>query len=226
MILAFGEDGTALANNNRRIDDLVKAVDALKNTIMAQNTMVNKNYEELKIQVDKQAEIIAKQQQYLEYLDKKEREDNVVILGVPDEQESLDGAVTDEKKLDKIWTAAGVSGVAVTHPRLGGSLSQASGSARPRVHPILLTLADKNQRATILNNANRLKTSGDNYSRIYIKKDVHPSVRKAWRRLREVEAAEKAKPDNVGCAIRLDPRERKVYKDNIVIDTWNAQFSR
>ncbi len=39
-----------------------------------------------------------------------------------------------------------------------------------------------------------------------------------------MEAAEKAKPENVGYAIRLDTRERKVYKDNIVIDTWNAQF--
>ncbi len=224
MILASGEDGTALANINKRMDDVVKAVDALKNIITAQNTMANKNYEELKAQVDKQAEIIAKQQHYLEYLDRKEREGNVVILGVPDEQESMDGAVTDEEKLDKIWTAVGVGSVAGTHRRLGGGLSQASGGVRLRARPILLTLADKNQRGTILNNAKRLKTFGDNYSRIYIKKDVHPSVRKEWRRLREVEAAEKVKPENVGCAIRLDPRERKVYKDNTVIDTWNAQF--
>ena len=229
MILASGEDGTALANINKRMDDVVKAVDALKDTITAQNTMVNKNYEDLKAQVDKQAEIIAKQQQYLEYLDRKEREGNVVILGVPDEQESLDGAVTDEEKLNKIWTAVGMGGgVAGTHRRLGGGgLSQASGGTLPhlpRPRPILLMLADKNQRTTILNNANRLKTSGDNFSRIYIKKDVHPSVRKEWRRLREVETAEKAKPENVGCVVRLDPRERKVYKDNTVIDTWNAQF--
>ncbi len=224
MILAFGGDATALTNINKRMDDVVEAVDSLKNTITAQNTMVNKNYEELKAQVDKQAEIIAKQQQYLEYLDRKEREGNIVILGVPEEQESLEGAVTDGEKLDKIWTVVGVGGVAGVHRRLGGGLNQASGGARQRARPILLTLADKNQRATILTNANRLKTAGDNYRQIYIKKDVHPSVRKEWRRLREVEAAEKAKPENVGCSIRLDPRERKVYKDNTVIDTWNAQF--
>ncbi len=57
-----------------------------------------------------------------------------------------------------------------------------------------------------------------------MKKDVHPSVRKEWRRLPDVEAAEKAKPENVGCVIRLDTRERKVYKDDTVIDAWNAQF--
>ena len=38
-----------------------------------------------------------------------------------------------------------------------------------------------------------MKASGDNYNRIYTKEDVHPSVRKDWRRLREVEAAEKEK---------------------------------
>lgn len=60
MIMASGEDGTVLANIGKRLDDVVKAVDALKNTITAQDTMMNKNYEELKVQVDKQAEIIAK----------------------------------------------------------------------------------------------------------------------------------------------------------------------
>ncbi len=87
-----------------------------------------------------------------------------------------------------------------------------------------MTLADKNQRAIILNNASRLKTSGNNFSRIYIKKDVHPSIRKEWRRLRDVEAAERAKPENVGCTIRLDTRKREVYKDNTVTDAWDANF--
>ena len=100
--------------------------------------------------------------------------------------------------------------------------NQGSGGRPPRARPILLTLADKRQRVIILHNASRLKNSGDNFSRIYIKRDVHPRVRKEWRRLRDVETAKKAKPENVGCVIRLDKRERKLY--NVVIDTWNAQF--
>lgn len=118
----------------------------------------------------------------------------------------------------------GMVDVAVAHRRLGGGLNQAGGGTQPQAHLILLTLTDKIQRTTILSNASRLKACGGNFSRIYIKKDVHPSVRKEWRRLRDVEAAEKAKPENVGCVIRLDARELKVYKDNTVIDTWNAQF--
>ncbi len=225
MILASGGDDATLADINKRLDDVVKAVDALKNIITSPDSVMNKNYEELKARVDKQAEIIAKQQQYLEYVDRKEREGNVVILGVPDEHESLEGAVTDEQKLDKIWTAMGVGGVVGVHRRLrGGARQDGAAGAQPRQRPILLTLADKNQRAALLDNASRLKTCGDNFSRIYVKKDVHPSVRKEWRRLRDVEAAEKAKPENVGCVIRLDTRERKVYKDDTVIDAWNAQF--
>lgn len=120
--------------------------------------------------------------------------------------------------------AVGMDGVAGTHRRQGGRSNQASGGAPPRAYPILLAIADKSQRPTILHNASRLKDSGDNFSRIYIKKDVHPSVRKEWRRLRDVETAEKAKPENVGCVIHLDTLERKLYKDNVVINTWNAQF--
>lgn len=91
--------------------------------------------------------------------------------------------------------------------------------------PPHLTLRVKDQRTSILNNASQLKSAGDNFSRIYIKRDdVHLSIRKEWKRLRDMEAAENARPENVGCITRLDTKERKLYKDDVVIDSWNAQF--
>lgn len=70
-----------------------------------------------------------------------------------------------------------------------------------------------------------MKQAADEYSKIYVKKDVHPSVRKEWSRLRDAEKAEKERPENaVGCEIRLDTQERKLYKDGVVIDGWNQQF--
>ncbi len=63
MILASVEDNTTLAIIIKRQDDVVKAVDTLKGSITLQNNAIYKNYEELKAQVVKQAEIIAKQQQ-------------------------------------------------------------------------------------------------------------------------------------------------------------------
>ena len=68
-----------------------------------------------------------------------------------------------------------------------------------------------------------LKTSGELFKKIYIKKDIHPSIRKEWERLRSVEKTEKDRPENVGCVVRLDTQERKVYRDNVVIDSWNPQ---
>ena len=170
--------------------------------------------------MDKQSDIIAKQQLYLESLDRKEREANLVILGVPDEHESLDGAVSDEDKLQRIWSKVGVRNVVGTHRRLGKRTDTTDTSAR-RCRPILLTLQDKMLRGNILDQAKNLKTSGDVYKKIYVKKDIHPAVRKEWQRLRDVERTEKERPDNEGCVIRLDTRERKLYRDGQVIDSWS-----
>lgn len=83
-----------------------------------------------------------------------------------------------------------------------------------------MTLSSRAAIDKVLDKTKRLKEAGAPYERIFVKKDVHPSVRNEWKRLRDVEAAEKGRPENVGCAIRLDTRERKVYRDNVVIDSW------
>ena len=54
-----------------------------------------------------------------------------------------------------------------------------------------------------------------------MKKDVHPAIRKEWKRLRDVEAAEKVKPVNQGCTIQLDYKCREVNRDGVVIDKWS-----
>lgn len=224
-IMSSADETDALGKITKRLDEVMEEMKMLKNMMTSPDSQINQNYSELKSQVDKQAEILTKQQQFLETLDRKEREANIVILGVPDENEALDGAVTEEEKITKIWSEVGVAGVMGTHRRLGGSARPtATGAQSPRRRPILFTLANKHQRTLILQNAKHLKDAGDNYSKIFIKKDVHPSVRAEWRRLREVETREKARPENVGCTIRLDTRERKLYRDAVVIDSWNPQF--
>ncbi len=139
-------------------------------------------------------------------------------MSVPDEHDTLEGAAHDEEKISKILSKLGVDSVSGTHRRLGNNTTLGT-----RRRPILFTLADEGQRSTILDNANRLKTSGDNYNKIYAKKDVHPCVRREWRRLR-AETTEKAPPENAGCAVLLDTREGKLYRDADVIDSWNLQF--
>ena len=104
--------------------------------------------------------------------------------------------------------------------RLGGSASNADGT--PRRRAILVTVANRDERDMVLGKAKTLKTSGDVYSKIYIKKDVHIIVRNEWKRLRDAEKTEKERPENVGCNIYLNTREHQLYKDGEVIDKWSV----
>ena len=89
-----------------------------------------------------------------------------------------------------------------------------------RKRPILVRVRTRGDRDSVLSKAKDLKGAGDTFKTIYIKKDVHPAVRKEWARLSEAEKLEKEKPENQGVTIRLDTRERKLYKDDVVIDSW------
>lgn len=53
-------------------------------------------------QVDKQADIIARQQRFLEGTDRKERECSLIITGVPDVHECVEGATSCTEKIAKI----------------------------------------------------------------------------------------------------------------------------
>ena len=145
-----------------------------------------------------------------------------MVLGLPDESGALDGAVTDTDKLEQVWEKVGVAGVDCQHRRLGAVGVLTDGRRRNR--PLLLTFRDKDMRSRILANAKNLKTAGEKYAKIYVKKDVHPGVRREWQRLREAETKEKERPENVGHDIRLDTRQRKLYRDGVIIDSRNSQF--
>ena len=186
----------------------------LKTSLTDSQETSRKQVDELRQQVLKQNQVIAKQQQFLEQLDRKERECNLVILGVPDENESLEGATSDDDKVKKIWEKAGIT----CHIKSTLRLGKAGGSRR---RPVLAVVESRANRDTALEKARTLKSLNDTYNRIYIKKDVHPSVREEWKRLREVVQREKDRPENASSAINFDVRERKVYKDNVLIDQWS-----
>lgn len=201
-----------------KLNAVMTEVAELRRTLTSPESVLAGKFEELHERVDKQAEIIAKQQRYLEMLDRKDREMNLVVLGLPDEYEALDGATTDADKVNRVWDKMGVGDVQCQLRRLG-----ALPEGQRRNRPLLLTIRDQETRLRVLAAAKHLKTSGEKYSKIYVKKDVHPGVRKEWRRLREAEERERERPENVGSEIRLNTRERKLYRDDVVIDSWNPQ---
>ena len=198
----------------QKLDEITRELADLKDKLMLPESTFNRKLLVMQEQIDKQAEIIGKQQSFMEAIDRKERETKLVVLGVPDEGESLAGETTDEGKLKKIWREMEVTFNIESCRRLG------RGDPGGRKRPILVTLTSKGVRDDILGKARKLKEAGAPFDRIYVKRDQHPSVRNEWKRLREAEVAERAKPENVGCAIRLDTRERKLYRDVVVIHSW------
>lgn len=202
-----------------RLTAIANELSELKRAISSPESDINKKLAEMQSQMNKQAEIIAHQQRFLEVADRRERETRLVVMGVPDDQESLETATTDEDKLKKVWATIGADFRVCSHRRLGHRAGGTNGTKRP----ILVDLDSRLIRESILEKTKRLKEAGRPYDRIFIKRDVHPNVRKEWKRLRDAEALERDRPENAGCTIRLDTRERKLYRDDVVIDQWIPQ---
>lgn len=191
----------------------------LRQDITSPDSIITQKLPIMQNQIDQQARIIKQQKLFLEAVDERKRETKLVVLGVPDEGDELDEATSDNEKLRKVWSEVSENTRIRGHRRLGGR----DGNVNSK-RPILVEVESREARDGVLIKASKLKKGGAAYQRIYNKKDVHPGVRNEWKRLREVENLEKNRPETVGCVIRLDPRERKLYRDDVVIDTWNASY--
>lgn len=216
-IMATSTGNEGLQDVNNKLEALTNEITELKQAITSPDSLISKKMDQLQEQINKQAVIIEKQQRFLETLDRKERETNVIITGVPDESESLEGATTEQGKVEKIWLKLETREEVKGHRRLGSS-----GEVNRR-RPILVTLANKSARDSVLEKTKKLKQAGGEFQKIYVKKDVHPSIRKEWKRLYDAEKQEKERPENAGCVIRFDRRERKLYRNEEVIDSWSLK---
>ena len=103
-------------------------------------------------------------------------------------------------------------------------MSRIGAPANDKIHPIILKMSSKVQREKILKKAKNLKDAGPVYAKVYIRKDVHPATRREWKRLKDAEKNEKAKPGNEVSTITLDYKARVLLRDNIVIDRWKPTY--
>ena len=137
-------------------------------------------------------EALMQHQRYLENLEAEKRSCNVVFLGVPENELNVtenDGTTTaireDQEKLTKILQVMQRDNIRINEfQRLG------------KVYPgknrvILVKLQSKGDRDRLLENSAKLKTTGGPFTEIYVKKDIHPLVRKELERLRKVEKKRK-----------------------------------
>lgn len=179
---------------------------------------VKEELNNMKKMVNEQSKILQQQQLYLERLDSRERAKNIVISGLV-ETVPFEGATTDKEKVNKVLTAMEVKSAvdSMTIKRIGKAIPD-------KVRPILVTVSSVDTRSEITSNSRKLKDAGENFRKIRVKKDVHPAIRREWKRLHEAEAAEKAKPENEGHTIHFDTKNRHLTRDGVIIDTWQPSY--
>ena len=120
----------------------MKEVVEIKRAMTAPDSLINQKIGSLQDQVKKQGEIISKQQRYLESLDRKERENNIIVTGVPDENEALEGTTKDEDKLNKILRKIEAAEEIKSYRRLGTRTDN-------RRRAMLLVVNDKDTRQNL-----------------------------------------------------------------------------
>lgn len=166
---------------------------------------------------------VLQQQKFLESIDAEKRASNVIILGVPEDAMEIDGTTheSDDEKVAVVFSKiehVGIQPVSIV--RLGKNAPSNPKKGRP----MKIVLSNQSTRSQILEKAKKLKESGDAFEKIYIKKDVHPQVRKEFRRLRDVEKNEKERPENVGKNVRYVHETRCVMVEDQVVDRFQPLF--
>ena len=165
--------------------------------------------------------ILAQHQKILESLDAERRASNLIVSGLREDQPLQDdnnSATEDVEKVSLIFTKLGLGDIQVEKvDRLGNQNTN-------KKRPLKVILKNKQERWNILEKARTLKNFSSPFSDIYINKDVSPSVRNEFKRLREVTKREKQKAENMGRNVFLNYKERKVYVDDVVIDSYKPNF--
>ena len=210
MMKALMNDMQELRQSNETIVKGLSRMERLESEMMS-----------MKKENEKLHAMIMNQQNFLESIDARDRQRNAVFLGVPEQADEL-----GESDVDKIGfvieTIGSSSNIAETEmKRLG---KPGMGNKRP----ILVVFPSKIARNEVLDKANQLKSNNGEHAdilkKIYIKKDVHPVVRKERDRLRKVVKNERDRPENENVEIVYDMKKGIVTRDGVVIDRFMPIF--
>ena len=154
-------------------DDLLTAVKHLTEEVRLLREERKKDETEMRKVQQEMGElyrVVAQQQNFVESLDARDRQCNLVITGVPDEGEVLDGATTEKEKYDKVLSKMGVTNAdLITDPV---EMSRMGIASDGKNRPILVKMPSKAQREKILKKAKNLKEAGSAYKKVYVRKNV------------------------------------------------------
>ena len=173
----------------------------------------------LKNQVDQAFQIILQQQKFLESFDSKERQKKFIISGVTEGSDDL-----GENDQDKVKAVVDVMGYTERFNVNNWEMKRLGQQTGNRKRPILVIVENNHTRNAIVEKARNLKQAGPPFDSVYVKKDVHPAIRKELGRLRRREKEEKEKPENQGTNINYDTEQRVLLRDGLVIDRYAPNF--
>ena len=154
---------------------------------------------------------------FLEEVDARCRRNNIIIMGVPEEDIESPLGGSDVEMVECVMQKADVS---LTR---GNFCMRRLGQNTSQTRPILLTLECHEARREILSNAKNLRYDSD-CTNIFIRKDIHPTLRYEANRLRIRERDEKANPENRNADIKYDRKERVLTKNGVIIDRFRQAF--
>lgn len=199
----------------KQVDELGHLKQELRNMKQEVNHLSNR--------LDEAFKVITQQQLFLEAMDGKERRRNMLIFGVAEGPDEIGG--TDKEKVRRVITATGYTKSFDSESWeikcLGKSPAVQDGTKK---RPILVVAENGKIRNEILKVAKHLTNCDALLPNVYIKKDLHPAVRKELGRLRRREKDEKEKTENVGATMEYNWRRRLLLRDSMVIDRYSPYF--
>ena len=155
-----------------------------------------------------QREIIYNHQKFLETLANKDRQCNIIVTGLA-ESENAESLLSDDRseivKIANTLLPGNEDANDMEIERLG----KIETARNPR--PIRVKFKSSVTRNKICANAKLLKNT-EGYRKVYVKKGTHPAIRKENARIYKLVKDEKDRPENQGCNIFYDWKERVVKK--------------
>ena len=212
------------ANQMKTEIENLKSRLAIAEGAAAQAAGLESKVDNMQLEMEERLQYLAKtvtyQQGMLESTDAKFRATHVIIYGVPENESTLGDNDRDRvlKVIEETKALINESVGDIKVKRLG---EVPASQNWPRA--LHVTLKNHEQQLKILENAKNLKDVAG-CAKVYIKKDLHPTVRYEQNRLRKREKEEKAKSENTHCTISYDYKRRVLLRNNQVIDRFCPSF--
>ena len=156
----------------------------------------------------------------------------MIITGLS-EDEPLDGdqdengvvikISSDRDKVQQIFTKIGQGSTGVSNVEKLGQ-KQTARDGRIPIRAVKVSLEEAGSQKLLVTNSKKLKDYSEPYNKIFVKKDIHPGVRREFNRLRQSEKTEKDKPENLNRTVEYDHVTRTVTVDGVVVDRFRSSF--